>query len=60
MDWLAPNRRHPVDLIGSRLVVAVPLLLVGFSVPTVAADLRFAEAWLRREIGPGLGTLEVA
>jgi RNA polymerase sigma factor (TIGR02999 family) len=31
----------------------------GLSVPTVVSDLRFAEAWLRREIGPGLGTLEV-
>jgi RNA polymerase sigma factor (TIGR02999 family) len=32
----------------------------GVSIPTVAADLRFAEAWLRREIGPGLGPLEIA
>jgi len=32
---------------------------IGVSVLTVASDLRFAEAWLRREIGPGLGTLEV-
>jgi RNA polymerase sigma factor (TIGR02999 family) len=31
----------------------------GVSIPTVVSDLRFAEAWLRREIGPGLGTLEV-
>ena len=31
----------------------------GVSVPTVANDLRFAEAWLRREISPGLGTLGV-
>jgi RNA polymerase sigma-70 factor (ECF subfamily) len=31
----------------------------GVSVPTVVGDLQFAEAWLRREIGPGLGTLEV-
>jgi len=30
------------------------------SVPTVANDLRFAEAWLRREVGPNLGTLEVS
>ena len=31
----------------------------GISVPTVANDLRFAEAWLRREIGAGMGSLEV-
>lgn len=31
----------------------------GVSVPTVASDLRLAEAWLRREIGPELGPLEV-
>jgi RNA polymerase sigma factor (TIGR02999 family) len=29
----------------------------GVSVPTVANDLRFAEAWLRREIGHDIGTL---
>jgi RNA polymerase sigma-70 factor (ECF subfamily) len=32
----------------------------GVSVPTVAADLRFAAAWLRREIGPGIGSLEIS
>ena len=59
MDWLAPNRRHPVDLIGSRLVVAVPLLLLGFSVPTVAAHFiirrfqgLFVHANLRITMGP--------
>ena len=59
MDWLAPNRRHPVDLIGSRLVVAVPLLLIGFSVPTVAAHFiirrsqgLFVHANLRVTMGP--------
>jgi RNA polymerase sigma factor (TIGR02999 family) len=31
----------------------------GVSVPTVANDLRFAEAWLRREVGSDMGTLEV-
>ena len=31
----------------------------GVSVPTVASDLRFAEAWLRREVGSDMGTLEV-
>jgi RNA polymerase sigma factor (TIGR02999 family) len=31
----------------------------GVSVPTVASDLRLAEAWLRREVGSDMGTLEV-
>jgi RNA polymerase sigma-70 factor (ECF subfamily) len=31
----------------------------GVSVSTIANDLRLAEAWLRREVGPGLGVLEV-
>jgi sterol desaturase/sphingolipid hydroxylase (fatty acid hydroxylase superfamily) len=37
MDWLAPNRRHPVDLVVARVVIALPLLALGFSVPTLAA-----------------------
>ncbi len=59
MDWLTPNRRHPVDLIGSRLVVAIPVLLAGFSVPTVAAHFiirrsqgLFVHANLRITMGP--------
>jgi sterol desaturase/sphingolipid hydroxylase (fatty acid hydroxylase superfamily) len=37
MDWLAPNRRHPVDLVVARVSVALPLLALGFSIPTLAA-----------------------
>jgi DNA-directed RNA polymerase specialized sigma24 family protein len=29
------------------------------SVATVANDLRFAEAWLRREMGPGMDSWEM-
>ena len=31
----------------------------GTSVPTVVRDLRMAEAWLRRQIGPEAATLEL-
>jgi len=37
MDWLAPNRRHPVDMAFARASVAIPLIVLGFSVPTIAA-----------------------
>ncbi len=41
MDWLAPNRRHPVDTALARAAVAVPLLLLGFALPTLAAHFVF-------------------
>jgi sterol desaturase/sphingolipid hydroxylase (fatty acid hydroxylase superfamily) len=37
MDWLAPNRRHPVDLVVARVAIALPLLALGFTVPSLAA-----------------------
>ena len=37
MDWLAPNRRHPVDLVVARVAIALPLLVLGFTVPSLAA-----------------------
>jgi sterol desaturase/sphingolipid hydroxylase (fatty acid hydroxylase superfamily) len=35
LDWLAPNRRHPIDVIVARTSTSVPVLMLGFSVPTV-------------------------
>lgn len=59
LDWLAPNRRHPVDLVGSRLAVGVPLLALGFTVPTIAAHYAvrraqglFVHANLKVSLGP--------
>jgi hypothetical protein len=36
LDWLAPNRRHPIDAIIARSSTALPVLALGFGVPTVA------------------------
>jgi sterol desaturase/sphingolipid hydroxylase (fatty acid hydroxylase superfamily) len=59
LDWLAPNRRHPMDLVGSRLAVGLPLLALGFTVPTIAAHYAvrraqglFVHANLKVSIGP--------
>lgn len=59
LDWLAPNRRHPIDLVGSRLAVGLPLLALGFSVPTIAAHYAvkraqglFVHANLKVSLGP--------
>jgi len=37
MDWLAPNRRHPIDMAVARLFVIVPMAALGFPVLTVGA-----------------------
>jgi len=37
MDWLAPSRHHPLDLALLRLFVAVPLMILGFSAPSIGA-----------------------
>ena len=36
LDWLAPSRRHPVDAVIARASTALPVLVLGFAVPTVA------------------------
>jgi sterol desaturase/sphingolipid hydroxylase (fatty acid hydroxylase superfamily) len=36
LDWLAPSRRHPVDAVVARTSTALPVLVLGFAVPTVA------------------------
>jgi sterol desaturase/sphingolipid hydroxylase (fatty acid hydroxylase superfamily) len=35
LDWLAPNRRHPVDVVFARLSTALPVLALGFAAPAV-------------------------
>lgn len=37
LDWLSPNRRHPLDQVVARVAVALPVLAMGFAVPTVVA-----------------------
>jgi sterol desaturase/sphingolipid hydroxylase (fatty acid hydroxylase superfamily) len=37
LDWLAPSRHHPLDLAVARLSVVVPLLILGFSTPSIGA-----------------------
>jgi sterol desaturase/sphingolipid hydroxylase (fatty acid hydroxylase superfamily) len=41
LDWLAPNRRHPIDALVARTSTAVPVLALGFTVPTVATYFAF-------------------
>lgn len=36
LDWLAPNRRHPIDAIVALTSTSLPVLALGFGVPTVA------------------------
>jgi sterol desaturase/sphingolipid hydroxylase (fatty acid hydroxylase superfamily) len=59
MDWLAPNRRHPVDMAFARASVILPLLVLGFTIPAIAAPFaikRFqgllVHANLRLDAGP--------
>ena len=35
LDWLAPNRRHPVDMVVARASTALPILALGFTAPAV-------------------------
>ncbi len=37
LDWLATNRRHPMDGMIDRLSTALPMIALGFPVPTVLA-----------------------
>ena len=37
MDWLAPNRRHPVDMAFARASVILPLVAMGFPLPAIVA-----------------------
>ena len=35
LDWLAPSRRHPLDAVFARASTSLPVLALGFTVPTV-------------------------
>lgn len=37
LDWLAPHRRHPIDALIARSSTALPVLLLGASVPTAVS-----------------------
>jgi sterol desaturase/sphingolipid hydroxylase (fatty acid hydroxylase superfamily) len=61
LDWLAPNRRHPLDALVARTSTALPVLLLGFSVPTVAtcfALKRIQGLFVHANVDIRLGPLE--
>lgn len=61
MDWLAPSRRHPLDQVFSRASVAIPVLALGFAVPTVITHFaikRFQGLFVHANIDIRLGPLE--
>lgn len=61
MDWLAPNRRHPIDMVIARTSVALPVLAMGFAVPTVIAHFaikRFQGLFVHANVDIRLGPLE--
>jgi sterol desaturase/sphingolipid hydroxylase (fatty acid hydroxylase superfamily) len=35
LDWLAPNRRHPIDVVFARVSTSLPVLALGFTAPAV-------------------------
>ena len=37
LDWLAPNRRHPIDLVVARVSTSLPVLVLGFAAPAVVS-----------------------
>jgi sterol desaturase/sphingolipid hydroxylase (fatty acid hydroxylase superfamily) len=61
LDWLAPSRKHPLDTIFARSSVALPLLVLGFAVPTVVTHFiikRFQGLLVHANIDLRLGPLE--
>ena len=62
LDWLAPNRRHPIDLVVARVSSSLPVLVLGFAAPAVVgyfavkriqgllvhANVRWRFGWLER------------
>lgn len=61
MDWLAPSRRHPVDQVFSRTSVAIPILAMGFAVPTIImhfAIKRFQGLLVHANVNVRFGPLE--
>ena len=61
LDWLAPNRRHPLDMLFARLSVALPMLALGFAVPMVVTHFvikRFQGLLVHANVNIRLGALE--
>ena len=61
LDWLAPNRRHPLDMLFARLSVALPMLAFGFAVPMVVTHFvikRFQGLLVHANVDVRLGALE--
>jgi sterol desaturase/sphingolipid hydroxylase (fatty acid hydroxylase superfamily) len=61
MDWLAPNRRHPVDVTFSRVSVTLPMFALGFGLPVVVGAFvikRFQGLFVHANWDVRLGPLE--
>lgn len=63
LDWLAPSRRHPVDQVIARVSVAIPILAMGFAVPTIVTHFaikRFQGLLVHANVDIRLGATRVA
>lgn len=61
MDWLAPNRRHPVDQVFARASVALPMFALGFGLPMLVGHFvvrRFQGLFVHANWDIRLGPLE--
>lgn len=61
LDWLAPSRRHPLDQVFARASVALPVLALGFTVPTVVTHFaikRFQGLLVHANVDLRFGPLE--
>jgi sterol desaturase/sphingolipid hydroxylase (fatty acid hydroxylase superfamily) len=61
MDWLAPNRRHPIDMTFSRVSVALPMFALGFGLPVLVGAFlvkRFQGLFVHANWNVRLGPLE--
>jgi sterol desaturase/sphingolipid hydroxylase (fatty acid hydroxylase superfamily) len=61
LDWLSPNRRHPVDQVFARVSVALPTLAMGFAVPTLIVHFAIKRAqglFVHANLDLDLGRLE--
>ena len=61
MDWLAPNRRHPLDMTFARSSVALPMFALGFGLPMLVGHFvirRFQGLFVHANWNIRLGPLE--
>lgn len=61
MDWLAPNRRHPLDQTFARSSVALPMFALGFGLPMLVGHFvvrRFQGLFVHANWNVRLGPLE--